>query len=136
MASRRTLLSGRCSLDRDPEIRDLRPPSTSCSGTASVPASSTAKTGDLVRARRFSNPDLSPHVSFVDMGGHGYGVVRAAAQQLETEFVCVPRPVSRHDRPDGGPLLYRVTHRVALWRKGETPRLVQTVVEGNPAFSI
>jgi len=95
-----------------------------------------AKTGDLAKARRLSNPDLSPHVSFVDMGGHGYAVVRADGQQLETEFVCVPRPVVRQDEPDGGPLLYRVRHRASLWRTGEAPRLRQPVVDGNPAFSI
>ena len=95
-----------------------------------------AKTGDLAKARRLSNPDLSPHVSFVDMGGHGYAMVRADGQQLETEFVCVPRPVVRQDKPDGGPLLYRVRHSASLWRKGEAPRLRQTVVEGNAAFSI
>ena len=95
-----------------------------------------AKSGDIARARQLSNPELSPHLSFVDMGGHGYAVVRAAAGQLETEFVCVPRPIVRQDRPDGGPLLYRVTHRTALWRAGETPRLTQSVLEGDPRFSI
>ena len=34
--------------------------------------------GDLAKARAVSNPDLSPHLSFVDMGGHGYAVVRAS----------------------------------------------------------
>ena len=95
-----------------------------------------AKSGDITKARQMSNPDLSPHLSFVDMGGHGYAVVRATAKELETEFVCIPRPVTRRDEADGGPLAYRVRHRAALWRKGETPKLEQMIVEGDPAMSI
>jgi alkaline phosphatase D len=95
-----------------------------------------AKTGDLGKARALTNPDLSPHVSFADMGGHGYTVVRATRNSLETEFVCIPRPLERSERPDGGPLLYRVRHRAALWDKGDRPKLEAQVLEGNPRFSI
>jgi alkaline phosphatase D len=95
-----------------------------------------AKSGDVQKARQLSNPDLSPHLSFVDMGGHGYSVVHAAADRLQTEFICLPRPVVRQDQPDGGPILYRVQHAARLWRKHERPNLEQKVIEGNPAFSI
>ncbi|MBZ5723530.1 MAG: alkaline phosphatase D family protein [Acidobacteriia bacterium] len=95
-----------------------------------------ARSGDIGRARALSNPDLSPHVSFVDMGGHGYAIVRAASDHLETEFVCIPRPLERSDRLDGGPLAYRVKYRANLWRKGQAPRLEGQVVEGDPRFSI
>jgi len=95
-----------------------------------------ATSGDIRRARELSNPDLSPHVSFVDMGGHGYAVVRAASGHLETEFVCIPRPLERNDRLDGGPLAYRVRYRAKLWRTGEAPKLEGQVVEGDPRFSI
>ena len=94
------------------------------------------KTGDIVKARAISNPNLSPHLSFVDMGGHGYSVVRVASDSLEAEFVCIPRPLERSERADGGELLYRVKHRAQLWRKGEAPKLKQEVLEGNPEFSI
>lgn len=95
-----------------------------------------AKTGDVEKAGKLSNGALAPHLSFVDMGGHGYSVVRAASDSLETEFVCIPRPLERADREDGGPLAYRVRHRADLWRKGEKPELKQQVLEGNPKFSI
>jgi alkaline phosphatase D len=95
-----------------------------------------AKSGDIAKARAQSNPDLSPHLSFVDMGGHGYSVVRVTSNSLETEFVCIPRPLERSDQPDGGPLRYRVTHRAELWEKGKTPKLERKVVEGDPKFSI
>ncbi len=94
------------------------------------------KSGDLQKARALSNPDLSPHLSFVDMGGHGYAVVRVTSDALETEFVCIPRPIERSDRADGGPLLYRSRHRARLWRKGEEPKLETQIVEGDPKFSI
>ncbi|MEP6475283.1 MAG: alkaline phosphatase D family protein, partial [Gemmatimonadota bacterium] len=41
-----------------------------------------AASGDVQKARALSNPDLSPHLSFVDMGGHGYAVVTASAEAL------------------------------------------------------
>ncbi|THD62783.1 alkaline phosphatase D family protein [Phenylobacterium sp.] len=94
------------------------------------------KSGDVQAARALSNPDLSPHLSFVDMGGHGYAVVRASAEAFETEFVCIPRPLERSPTPDGGPLLYRVVHRAPLWAAGERPRLDRKVLEGDPKLSI
>ena len=93
------------------------------------------RTGDLARARALSNRDLAPHLAFLDLGGHGYGVVRLDGAALETEFVCIPRPLERSDRPDGGPLLYRVGHRARLWRPGEPPQLERTRVDGSPPLA-
>ncbi len=95
-----------------------------------------AQSGDIAKARALSNPDLSPHVSFVDMGGHGYSVVLVTSAFLETEFVCIPRPVERSDRPDGGPLSYRVRCRASLWKNGEAPKLEIRILEGDPKFSV
>jgi alkaline phosphatase D len=95
-----------------------------------------ARTGDAQAARRLSNPDLSPQLSFLDMAGHGYATVRVTSDALECEFVCIPRPLERSDGDDGGPLRYRVAHRARLWAKGERPRLEQRVIEGNPELSI
>jgi len=95
-----------------------------------------AKSGDLAKARAVSNPDLSPHVSFVDMGGHGYAIVSATSNAFETEFVCIPRPLERSQQPDGGPLRYRSKQRANLWAKGEAPKLEVKVVEGEAKFSL
>ena len=95
-----------------------------------------AKTGDVESARAQSNPDLSPHVKFVDMGGHGYSVVTATRDAFETEFVCIPRPLERSERADGGLLRYRVRFRTALWKTGEVPKLEVEIVEGNPQCSV
>jgi alkaline phosphatase D len=94
------------------------------------------KSGDAERARILTNHDLAPHLAFLDMGGHGYATVRASADAWECEFVCIPRPIERATRRDGGPLLYRVVHRTPLWEKGERPQIEQRVVEGNPALSL
>ena len=69
-------------------------------------------------------------------GGHGYGLVTATADQLSTEFVCIPRPFERSDRPDGGPLQYRVVHRTHLWKAGEAPKLEQEIIEGDVRYSV
>jgi alkaline phosphatase D len=95
-----------------------------------------AQSGDIAKARALSNPDLSPHLSFVDMGGHGYSVVRVTSESIETEFVCIPRPLERSDRQDGGPLKYRVRFRASLWKKGQAPKLDMQFLEGDAKFSV
>jgi alkaline phosphatase D len=95
-----------------------------------------ARSGDIEKARALSNPDVSPHLSFVDLGGHGYATVRVTPDALETEFVCIPRPIERSTAPDGGPLAYRVSHRVRLWQPGQRPALEQRVLEGTAPLSI
>ena len=95
-----------------------------------------AKNFDLKRARSLSNPDLAPHLEFVDLGGHGYAKVRLSADAMRTEFVCIPRPIARSERSDGGPIRYRVSHDAKLWKKGEKPILVQRVLEGNADLCI
>ena len=95
-----------------------------------------ARTGSLQAAHAVSNPDNAPHLEFVDMGGHGYAVVTAGPEALETEFVCIPRPISRAQTADGGPLRYRVKHTAERWRAGEKPKLVQQVLEGDPDLAV
>jgi len=94
------------------------------------------KNFDLKRARSLSNPALAPHLEFVDLGGHGYAKVPLSADAMRTEFVCIPRPLERRPRADGGPIRYRVRHRTKLWKKGEKPILAQQVVEGNADLSV
>jgi len=95
-----------------------------------------AARGDLDQALALRNPEVAPHLAFVDMAGHGYAVVRADAKALEVEFVCIPRPLERADRPDGGPLRYRVTHRAELWQAGDRPVLTRRVLEGDLGLSV
>jgi alkaline phosphatase D len=94
-----------------------------------------AKSGDLAAARRVSNPDNAPHLEFIDMGGHGYAVVKAGPDAVETEFVCIPRPIVRATTADGGPLRYRVVHRAERWRAGERPRLHTRMLDGSADLS-
>jgi alkaline phosphatase D len=95
-----------------------------------------AKSFDLAGAKALSNRALAPHLEFVDMGGHGYTKVRLTGSEMRTEFVCIPRPIVRSDRPDGGPLRYRLVHAAKLWRAGDRPQLVRKVIEGNPGLGI
>jgi len=95
-----------------------------------------AKSFDRAKARALSNPDLAPHLSFVDIGGHGYATVRLTGDEMRTEFVCIPRPIARAGTADGGPLRYRIVHSAKLWAPGERPQLVQEVLEGDPGLSI
>ena len=93
-----------------------------------------AKTRDLQQVRTLSNRELAPHLEFVDLGGHGYAKVRLSAEEMRTEFVCIPRPIERSAGTDGGPLRYRIAHVAKLWRAGERPQLVREVIEGDPGL--
>ncbi|MFZ5635033.1 MAG: alkaline phosphatase D family protein [Pseudomonadota bacterium] len=95
-----------------------------------------AESGDLAKAHALSNPEMAPHLEFVDMGGHGYATVRVDADAMTTDFVCIPRPIERSPSADGGPLRYRVRHEVRLWRPGERPRMRQTVLEGDAGLAV
>jgi alkaline phosphatase D len=94
------------------------------------------KTGDLQRARSLSNPDLAPHLSFLDYGAQGYTTVRATSDALECEFVRIQTPITQAATPDGGPLVYRVMNKVPLWAGGTKPRLEQHIVEGSAPLSL
>ncbi|MEQ1490660.1 MAG: hypothetical protein ABL932_08960, partial [Terricaulis sp.] len=93
-------------------------------------------TDSLEQARAASNPDNAPNMKFLDFGGYGYSTVRASPDELETEFVCIPPPLERADTEDGGPLRYRVIHRVARWAPGQRPEMRQEVVEGDVETAI
>jgi alkaline phosphatase D len=95
-----------------------------------------AASGDIVKARALTNAEVAPHLEFVDMAGHGYAVVSAGPDSIETEFVCIVRPIARAGTPDGGPLRYRVSHRARLWQPGTLPKLEQRVIEGDPKLSV
>lgn len=91
--------------------------------------------GDIEMAKSKSNSALSPHLKFLDLSGHGYGVITASHDAIDAEFVCIPRPLERAETADGGPLLYRVRHRSPYWRAGEQPVLIQQVLEGDVSYN-
>jgi alkaline phosphatase D len=55
---------------------------------------------------------------------------------MRTEFVCIPRPIARSERADGGPIRYRVVFTAPMWESGERPRLETAVLEGDVGLSI
>ena len=95
-----------------------------------------AASGDIAKARALTNPGVAPHLEFVDMAGHGYTVISAGPDSIDSEFVCIVRPIARAATPDGGPLRYRVSHRATLWKPGERPKLDQRIIEGDARLSV
>jgi len=88
------------------------------------------RTDDAQQALSEHNPELAPHLSFIDVSAHGYSVVRAATDHLEVEFICIPRPLQKSANVDGGAVRYRVTHRVDRWLARSSPKLTRTNVKG------
>jgi alkaline phosphatase D len=94
------------------------------------------RSGERGGARQLSNPNLAPHLSFLDFNGHGYSIVCATTEWIDTEFVCIPRPIARSETADGGPLRYRVSHRAERWSVGQQPRLEQRILEGAVGLAV
>jgi alkaline phosphatase D len=94
------------------------------------------ESGDIAKARAVSNPHLAPHLSFVDMGGHGYAIVRASKNDFVTEFICIPRPLERSAGADGGAVLYRIRFSTPLWKTDQVAQMKADVLAGNPRFSL
>lgn len=88
------------------------------------------RTHDMARALAVANSELAPHLSFADLGGHGYAVVTARPVELDVEFVCLPRPLERSAGTDGGELAYRVGFRVPRWDSRDRPRVIRSSVTG------
>ncbi len=48
------------------------------------------------RRAGLSNPDLAPHLRFLDLGGHGYATLRASyRERRNVSSLYVPRPLER-----------------------------------------
>jgi alkaline phosphatase D len=85
----------------------------------------------MARALAVANNELAPHLSFADLGGHGYAVVTAKPAELDVEFVCLPRPLERSAGADGGELAYRVAFHVPRWDSRDGPRVIRSSVTGS-----
>lgn len=81
------------------------------------------------------NPELAPHLKFMDPNGHGYATVHCTPDELEIEFVWIPIPLERAETEDGGPLVYRMRRRVAPWQADERPKMRQELLEGDPGLA-
>ena len=56
-----------------------------------------ARTHDRAQALEASNPEVAPHLAFLDIGGHGYAVVRAGADASRSSSSA--SPPARAQRP-------------------------------------
>ncbi len=95
-----------------------------------------ARSGDIAKARALSNPDLAPHPLVCGYGRAWLFGGAGDERVLETEFVCIPRPLERSERLDGGDLRYRVKFRTGVWKSGEAPKIEMRWIEGDPKFSV
>jgi alkaline phosphatase D len=95
-----------------------------------------SRTGDAATARRLSNREMAPNLTFLDLASHGYAIARVSADELECEFVCLDRPIERSTQADGGAVRYRVIHRTKLWKAGQAPVLTQDITEGQAELCV
>jgi alkaline phosphatase D len=62
-----------------------------------------AKSLDLKRARSLSNPDLAPHLEFVDLGGHGYAKANCRPMRCAPNLSASRAPLRAAKDRTGGP---------------------------------
>ena len=86
-----------------------------------VRASNMPSPSTSAKARALSNPEWHRTSSSWILAGMAMRRCGSTGDEMRTEFVCIPRPITRSERPDGGPLRYRVAHVASLWKPGERP---------------
>jgi hypothetical protein len=57
--------------------------------------------------------------------------VRLSAEAMRTEFVCIPRPITRSEKPDGGLIRYRVFTYCRPLEERRAPQLKTSLLEGD-----
>jgi alkaline phosphatase D len=95
-----------------------------------------ASSGDLQKAHAVRNPELAPHLAFVDVGGHGYAT-GPRRRQHDGDRVRLHPAADRAQRRRGwlDRCAYRVRNEVPLWRAGERPQMRTTIVEGDAGLA-
>ncbi len=97
-----------------------------------MPAAATSRA-----ARALSNPDLAPHLEFVDMGGHGYATVRLSAGEIAHRIRLHPPPDGAASR---APTAARSATASPTARRSGAPAngrgSSSSVIEGDPGLSI
>jgi len=94
-----------------------------------------AASGDIAKARAATNPDVAPHLEFVDMAGHGYAVVSGGSDAIDTEFICiVARSHARRHRWRTAALPCIASGEAV--QPGTTPKLEQRCLKGCKAVSL
>lgn len=94
------------------------------------------ESGDRDAALARSNPELAPHLPFIDTAHHGYATVEVGAERLTTEFVAMEAPLEPYTDEGGPPVVYRLEHRVDAWPSGDAPHLRRRLVAGTPPFPL
>ena len=72
------------------------------------------KSGDLQKAKALSNPELAPHLNFLDLEGHGYALVTTARARAGLRIRLHSQPLS--------------AHRCGRWRRRALPRAAHRAV--------
>ena len=97
-----------------------------------------ARSGDLAaRPRRASNPDLAPHLYFLDMGGHGYATLRLSATEAEYRVRLHPPAPRRSSRARTAARSATASPTApASGAPARRPGWSSSVIEGDPGLSI
>ena len=112
------------------------PPSICCCAMACDRAWNMREPATSKRPRRFQSRSCRRIFRLSTWAGTDIRSCAASSTRLETEFVCIPRPLERSASEDGGPLRYRVRCRTELWKAGELPRIEVSLLEGDARFSM
>ena len=83
-----------------------------------------------------SDPDVNPHIHYVDTDAHGFFVARITTERCDVQYVSVFEPVNPAKQPESG-VRRRVNFHVDAWSEGDAPRIRVGKVEGEePLFGL
>jgi alkaline phosphatase D len=90
------------------------------------------KTLDEEQAKQSADPSVNPHLAYADNDAYGYFSVTITEDNMLSEFVSQPQPLTDYTNADQQPVRRRVFYTVPSWQPGEQPRIELTDVKGEP----
>jgi alkaline phosphatase D len=94
-----------------------------------------AATHDIAMIEAARNPDVNPHLRYVDTGANGYGIASFDADAARIELVTIERPV-RDRGEDGAELRGTAAFVVARVDEGDTLALDEPELTGSKPFPL
>jgi alkaline phosphatase D len=94
-----------------------------------------AETHDIAMIEAARNPDVNPHLRYVDTGANGYGIAEFDGEGARIELVTIERPV-RDRGEDGAELIGTATFVVPRRNQDEDLELAEPELSGRRPFPL
>jgi alkaline phosphatase D len=94
-----------------------------------------AETHDLAQVEQARNPDVNPHLRYVDSAANGYGLATFDGSEARIHLVSIERPIADRGAV-GSEVVGTASFVVPLVEAGEMPTLEEPTLSGKKPFPL